>query len=218
MNETNKAEDSCPSFIRFCAVLEACKCIDCQPISWIRIFVARSACWFKVKLYICCFNRYRPWAVRTDVNRVQRCLAKGMPFKVLHTGGTSGSRKRKMAVEERLKKLKLQKGMNGRVDVCIYKVSDDAGNCWRRFEGQSAALWQVQFEYTGEQKLFFGFTKSFVRFAEETNLFASSGNNVLTLLDAQFGVRLLETNEDDQDGAGFVTSPGSVFYVLFNLC
>jgi len=143
MNETNKAEDSCPSFIRFCAVLEACKCIDCQPISWIRIFVARSACWFKVKLYICCFNRYRPWAVRTDVNRVQRCLAKGMPFKVLHTGGTSGSRKRKMAVEERLKKLKLQKGMNGRVDVCIYKVSDDAGNCWRRFERANAALWQV---------------------------------------------------------------------------
>ena len=152
------------------------------------------------------------------MHRVQQCLAKSMPFKVLHPGGTSGSRKRKIAVEERLKKLKLQKGMNGRVDICVYKVSDDAGNCWRRFEGQSAALWQIQFEYTGEQKLLFGFTKSFVRFAEETNLFESSNNNVLALLEDQFGVRLLATNEDDQDGAGFVTSPINVVYVLFNLC
>jgi hypothetical protein len=121
-------------------------------------------------------------------------------------------------VEERLKKLKLQKGMDGRVDICVYKVSGDAGICWRRFEGQSAALWQVQFEYTGDKKLLFGFTKSFVRFAQETNMFAGSGNNVLASLDGQFGVRLLETNQDDQDGAGFATSSISVFNVWWNLC
>jgi hypothetical protein len=39
--------------------------------------------------------------------------------------------------------LRVRSGMHGRVDVCIYKVSNDARNCWRRFEGVNAALWQV---------------------------------------------------------------------------
>jgi hypothetical protein len=30
-----------------------------------------------------------------------------------------------------------------RFDICIYKVTDQAGNCWRRFEGSGVPLWQV---------------------------------------------------------------------------
>ena len=30
-----------------------------------------------------------------------------------------------------------------RLDVCIFKVTDQAGNCWRRFEGTVVPLWQV---------------------------------------------------------------------------
>ena len=30
-----------------------------------------------------------------------------------------------------------------RLDVCIYKVTDQAGNCWHRFRGSVVPLWQV---------------------------------------------------------------------------
>ena len=30
-----------------------------------------------------------------------------------------------------------------RLDICIYKVTDQAGNCWRKFEGSVVPLWQV---------------------------------------------------------------------------
>ena len=59
--------------------------------------------------------------------------------------GHEGALKRKKEDSQRLRNLRLRSGMHGRVDVCIYKVSDDAGNCWRRFEGANASLWQVSF-------------------------------------------------------------------------
>ena len=69
-----------------------------------------------------------------------------MPFKLMNTScENDGSRKRKLAAEHRLQKLKVRHGMQGRVDICVYKVSDEAGNIWCRFEGISAALWQVRF-------------------------------------------------------------------------
>ena len=68
-----------------------------------------------------------------------------MPFKLTNPSCVSeGSRKRKMEMEQRLQKLKVQSGMQGRVDICIYKVSNKASNSWRRFEGISATLWQVR--------------------------------------------------------------------------
>ena len=30
-----------------------------------------------------------------------------------------------------------------RLDICIYKVTDRASDCWRRFEGSGVPLWQV---------------------------------------------------------------------------
>ena len=56
-----------------------------------------------------------------------------------------GLRKRQLAVQERMQKLKLRREMHGRVDVGIYKVSNTASNLWRRFEQESASLWQVCF-------------------------------------------------------------------------
>ena len=55
----------------------------------------------------------------------------------------SNQHKRKLEVQERMQKLKIRSGMQGRVDVCVYKVSSNAGKIWRRFEQESAALWQV---------------------------------------------------------------------------
>ena len=67
-----------------------------------------------------------------------------MPFKMQKPSpGREGTLKHKKEDEQRLRNLRVRSGMHGRVDVCIYKVSNDAGNSWRRFEGANAALWQV---------------------------------------------------------------------------
>jgi hypothetical protein len=40
------------------------------------------------------------------------------------------------------KKSKVTKSCD-RLDICIYKVTDQVGNCWNTFEGTAAPLWQV---------------------------------------------------------------------------
>ena len=54
---------------------------------------------------------------------------------------------------------------------------------------------KVQLEYTGEMKLFYPFTKSFIKFTREIGIVADSDANVLNVLEEQFGVRLIETND-----------------------
>ena len=85
-------------------------------------------------------------AQREDWNiRAAKLTAWRMPFKLINpSGGSEGAHKRKMAVEQCFQKLKVRSGMQGRVDICVYKVSNDASKIWRRFEGISATLWQVR--------------------------------------------------------------------------
>jgi hypothetical protein len=69
-----------------------------------------------------------------------------MVFKTTKSrGDNAASLKRSIERTERLQKLKVPSTMGGRVDICVYKVTAQAGNTWRRFKGVSAALWQASF-------------------------------------------------------------------------
>ena len=59
-------------------------------------------------------------------------------------------------------------------------------------------------EYTGDMKLLFEFTKSFITFATETGAVVDSEDRVLNILEERYGIRLVETNYNDPDCAGFI--------------
>jgi hypothetical protein len=65
---------------------------------------------------------------------------------------------------------------------------------------------EVQVEYTGDMKLLFPFTKSFIKFAKDTGIVADSKDDALNALEDQFNIKLVETNSYDPDDAGFIMS------------
>ena len=68
-----------------------------------------------------------------------------MVFKLIKASeNQSNQHKRKLEVRERMQKLKIRSGMQGRVDVCVYKVSNKAGYIWTGSEKLPATLWQAR--------------------------------------------------------------------------
>ena len=61
-----------------------------------------------------------------------------MPFKMLQPANMRGQDVRKVPGKRQRTDVE-----SDRVDICIYKVTDQAGNCWNKFEGVSDPLWQV---------------------------------------------------------------------------
>ena len=61
-----------------------------------------------------------------------------MPFKMLQPVNMRGQDVRKVPGKRQRTEVE-----SDRVDICIYKVTDQAGNCWNKFEGVSDPLWQV---------------------------------------------------------------------------
>ena len=71
-------------------------------------------------------------------------------------------------------------------------------------------------EYTGDMKLLYPFTKSFIKFARDTGIVVDSEDRVLNVLENKFNVKLIETNDYDPDCAGLVKSmrKAGIRYVL----
>ena len=42
------------------------------------------------------------------------------------------------------------------VQVCIYKYTEDAGDCWETFKGDNVPLWQVQIDHNAQELEFSG--------------------------------------------------------------
>ena len=61
-------------------------------------------------------------------------------------------------------------------------------------------------EYTGDKKLLFSFIESFINFAMEAGVVVESKDRVLNILEDRYVIRLVETNYNDPDCAGFVRS------------
>ena len=95
---------------------------------------------------------------------------------------------------------------SGKLHICIFKVTDCAADMWRKFEGTTCQLWQVQFDYVGKTKLLYNFANSFAEFLSDVgakqNPKASDMDDILL----HYNAKLIETNQSDSDGAGFVPS------------
>ena len=73
-------------------------------------------------------------------------------------GGRDRSRSATKAIIPRISELKIEQGPSPQrapqrlpeeapVEVCIYKITDRAGDLWAPYEGTSAQLFQIQFDH-----------------------------------------------------------------------
>ena len=61
-------------------------------------------------------------------------------------------------------------------------------------------------EYTGDMTPLFSFIKPFIKFAMEICVVIDSEGRVLNALEDRFGIKLVESNYNDPDCAGFIRS------------
>ena len=90
------------------------------------------------------------------------------------------------------------------VVVCLYKVTDEAGDLWNAYEGKEGVqLWQVQVSHDARPCITFGIVQSFNDFLYQ----AHTSNEAVptTLADLQgAGMKLVLTDKTDPDDVGFV--------------
>ena len=90
------------------------------------------------------------------------------------------------------------------VVVCIYKISDSAGDVWDAYQEQEVPLWQCQVDHAAQRPITFqmrdGFN-DFLRAARADN--EQMPASVRDLEDA-VGVRLVVSDRQDPDDVGFV--------------
>ena len=89
------------------------------------------------------------------------------------------------------------------VTVCIYKVTDEAGDVWSVYESQAGVqLWQVQICHDAHPSITFGIVNSFNDFLKQ----AHETDNALptTLMDLRdVGINLIVSDKNDPDEVGF---------------
>ena len=92
-------------------------------------------------------------------------------------------------------------------NICIYKVTDRAGDCWSAFDGNNkAALYQAQIAHDARPSLLFNLRDSFGDFLKEVSAEDKDYPSGLEELQNMGGIKLVLTDKNDPDNIGFVQS------------
>ena len=102
------------------------------------------------------------------------------------------------------------------VQVCIYKYTADAGDCWETFKGDNVPLWQIQIDHNAQRSITFRLRESFEDFLRSANAADSSMPTTVADLEKSAGIRLVIGDQKDPEDVGFVQWR-SVFYVAGDL-
>ncbi|MBI24702.1 MAG: hypothetical protein CMN05_14095 [Roseibacillus sp.] len=91
------------------------------------------------------------------------------------------------------------------LNVCIYKVTDRAGDVWSNFEeSPSASLWQIQLDHNAQQSVLFQMGNAFADFLREESGNKQGYPNSMDELLNQGGVKYVLSDRHDPEGAGFI--------------
>lgn len=89
------------------------------------------------------------------------------------------------------------------VQICIYKVTDCAGDCWAQYESTDTSLYQIQMKHEARPSCLFDLTRSFCDFLKAAR--ADNESVPATLQDLQqCGIKLVLTDAQDPDAVGFI--------------
>ena len=92
-------------------------------------------------------------------------------------------------------------------NVCVYKVSDKAGDCWEDVQKYPTyALYQVQIAHDARPSILMSLRDSFSDFLKEMSTESDAYPGSLEVLRDQGCIKLMVSNKDDPESAGFVQS------------
>ena len=99
------------------------------------------------------------------------------------------------------------------VHVCIFKITDCAGDCWAQYEGTEASLYQVQLQHEARPSCLFDLVRSFGDFLKAVH--TENESVPITMQDLQqCGIKLVLTDAQDPDGVGTFVQWRAAFYVV----
>ena len=102
------------------------------------------------------------------------------------------------------------------VQLCIYKYTNDAGDCWDSFKGDGIPLWQIQIDHNAQRSITFRLRESFEDYLRSANATDTSLPTSVVDLEKVAGIRLVIGDQKDPEDVGFVQWR-SVFYVAGDL-
>ena len=83
------------------------------------------------------------------------------------------------------------------VQVCIYKYTNDAGDCWETFKGDNVPLWQVQIDHNAQRSITFRLREAFEDFLRSANASDSTMPTTVADLEKAAGIRLVIGDQKD---------------------
>ena len=102
---------------------------------------------------------------------------------------------------------------NAPVNICVYKISDVAGDLWAAFKDTPTKLWQVQIEHDARPSITVNILASFNDFLKENARSNAGMPDTVQKLQADAGIKLVMTNQDDPDNVGCFVQYRVAFYV-----
>ena len=83
------------------------------------------------------------------------------------------------------------------VQVVLYKYTNDAGDCWESYKGDSQPLWQIQIEHGAQRSITFRLREAFEDFLRSANTTDNTLPATVADLEKVAGIRLVIADQKD---------------------
>jgi len=94
--------------------------------------------------------------------------------------------------------------VNAPVDVCIYRVTEQASDLWEMLQGRDDSLFQIQMRHEQQRAITFDLRNNFNDFLRAAHKQNTSMPSNLAELERSCGIRLIVTDGADPDDVGFI--------------
>ena len=99
------------------------------------------------------------------------------------------------------------------VNICVYKVTDNAGDLWAQFKDSTTKLWQVQIDHDARPSVTVSIVSQLNDFLKENARTSPGLPDSVQKLQAEAGIKLVIANTEDPDGIGSFVQYRVAFYV-----
>ena len=86
------------------------------------------------------------------------------------------------------------------MNICIYKVTDNAGDLWAQFKDSTTKLWQVQIDHDARPSVTVSIVSQLNDFLKENARTSPGLPDSVQKLQAEAGIKLVIANTEDPDG------------------
>ena len=99
------------------------------------------------------------------------------------------------------------------VVICVYKVSDNAGDLWAMYKDSNTKLWQVQIEHDARPSISVSIVRQFDEYLKDNAKTTPGMPDSVQKLQQEAGIKLVLTNTEDPDSIGTFVQYRAAFYV-----